>query len=197
MNMNRQLAICAAVLLPAWLFGLSGCGAFLAGSAVTGAVVTSDKRTTGTVFEDQAIENKADDFLKADGALAGQTHINVTSYNQMVLLSGEAPTEELKKRAEEYVSRITKVRHVYNEIAIAEPSATINRTNDGLITTKVKGKLVSIKDISALDVKVVTEAGVVYLMGLLDQRTGDAVAEAVSTVGGITKVVKLFESSNR
>ncbi|MEO8394867.1 MAG: BON domain-containing protein [Chloroflexota bacterium] len=194
MNISRSTAFYGTVLLLPLLLGVAGCGIFLAGGAATGAVVASDKRTTGTVFEDQTIENKAYDFLKADGALAAQTHINVTSYNQMVLLTGEAPTEELKKRAEEYVSRIAKVRHIYNEIVLGQPSATLNRTNDGLITTKVKAKLVSIKDISAVDVKVVTEAGVVYLLGLLDQPTGDAVAEAVATLGGIVKVVKLFEA---
>ena len=173
---------------------LSGCAPIVAGGAATGAAVTNDRRTTGTVIEDQSIETKAYDFLKADGALAEQTHINVTSYNQRVLLTGEAPTEELRKRAVEYVSRIAKVRHVHDEIRIASPSTAAMRANDTLVTAKVKAKLVSIKDISALDVKVVTEAGVVYLMGLLDKPTGDAVAEAIATVGGISKVVKLFEA---
>ncbi|MGD9600717.1 MAG: BON domain-containing protein [Gammaproteobacteria bacterium] len=176
------------------LVTLSGCAPIVAGGAATGAVVTNDRRTTGTVIEDQAIESKAYDFLGADGALAEQAHINVTSYNQRVLLTGEAPTEELRKRAVEYVSRIAKVRHVHDEIRIAGPSTATLRANDTLLTTKVKAKLVSIRDISALDVKVVTEGGVVYLMGLLDQATGDAVAEAVATVGGISKVVKLFEA---
>jgi osmotically-inducible protein OsmY len=173
---------------------LTGCASFLAGGAATGAAVTNDRRTTGTVIEDQGIESKAYDFLEADGALAGQTHINVVSYNQMVLLTGEAPTEELRKLAEQYVTRIAKVRHVQNEIVVASPSPAANRANDALITTKVKGKLVSIKDISAADVKVVTEARVVYLMGLIDTPTGDAIAESVATIGGISKVVKLFES---
>lgn len=171
-----------------------GCAPIIAGGAATGAVVTSDKRTTGTVIEDQAIETKAYDFFEADGALAEQAHINATSYNQMVLLTGEVPNEELKKRAVEYVSRVAKVRHVYDEIAIGNPSTTGFRANDALLTTKVKAKLVSIKDISATDVKVVSEAGVVYLMGLFDAATGVAIAEAVATVGGISKVVKLFEN---
>lgn len=174
---------------------LLGCAPIIAGSAATGAFITSDKRTTGTVIEDQAIETKAYDFFEADGELAEQTHISVTSYNQRVLLTGEAPTEVLRTRAVEYVSRIAKVLHVFNEIAIANPTTAGARANDALLTTKVKAKLVSIKDVSAADVKVVTESGVVYLMGLFDSSTGDAVAASVATVGGITKVVKLFESS--
>jgi osmotically-inducible protein OsmY len=173
---------------------LQGCAPLIVGTAATGAAVTNDKRTTGTIVEDQAIETKAYDIIKADEALAETTHINTCSYNQMVLLTGEAPTEELRQRIVDYVTRIAKVRHVYNEITLRVPSSTSARANDTLITGKVKTKLVSIKDISALDVKVVTEAGVVYLMGILDKPTGDAVAEAVATVGGIVKVVKLFET---
>ncbi len=191
-----QCSITVGILASVVLLN-TGCAPLLAGGAATGAVVTNDRRTTGTVIEDQAIENKTYEFYSADGALAEQTHINVTSYNQMVLLTGEAPTEALRKRAVEYANRVAKVRHVQNEIAIASPSTTVNRTNDGLLTAKVKAKLISIKDVSSTDIKVVTEAGVVYLMGLIDKATADAVAEQVATVGGITKVVKLFESAGQ
>ena len=173
----------------------SGCIPLLAGGAATGAVVTNDRRTTGTVIEDQAIEGKTYEFFNSDGALAEQTHINVTSYNQRVLLTGEARTEELRKRANEYAGRVAKVRHVFNEIVIASPSTAINRTNDSLLTANVKIKLISLKDVSSTDIKVVTEAGVVYLMGLIDKATSDAIAQQVATVGGITKVVNLFENS--
>src|SRR5690606_28477103 len=139
-------------------------------------------------------ETKAHDFFDADAALAQQAHLNVTSYNQKVLLTGEAPTEELRKRAEEYVSRIAKVRQVHNEIQIASPVPAATRANDTLITTKVKTKLFTIKDLKATDVKVVTANSVVYLMGLFDKPTGDAVAEVVAGVSGVAKVVKLFEA---
>ncbi len=184
---------CLLAVLAAGTGALSGCAPLVAGGAATTAVVTSDQRTTGTVIEDQAIETKAYDFFEADAALAQQTHLNATSYNQKVLLSGEAPTEELRQRAAEYVARIAKVRHVYNEVQIASPTTAVTRTNDTLITTKVKSKLFTIKDLKATDVKVVTENGVVYLMGLLDKATGDAVAEVVAGVAGVGKVVKLFE----
>jgi osmotically-inducible protein OsmY len=186
--MTTALVLCISVIN-------SGCMTLLAGGAATGAVVANDKRTTGTVIEDQVIEGKTSEFFSSDGELAEKAHINVTSYNQRVLLTGEAPTEELRKRAGEYANRVAKVRHVFNEIALASPSMGINRTNDGLLTTKVKAKLISIKEISSTDIKVVTEAGVVYLMGLIDSTTGDAIAKQVATIGGITKVVKLFENS--
>lgn len=175
------------------LMALSGCAGVLMGGAATGAVVVHDPRTTGSVIEDQAIEIKAHDALDADGQLAEQAHISVTSYNQMVLLTGQAPTPELKTRAAEIVSRVAKVKHVYDEVVVGSPVTAVIRTNDGLLTTKVKTKLLSIKDLDSTRIKVVTEDGVVYLMGLLDKPTGDAVAEVVSGVSGVRKVVKLFE----
>ena len=195
MNPRALVLMAAAAVLLAGTT-LSGCAPIAAGGAVTGAVITNDRRTAGTVLEDQTVESKAADFLKADGELAAQAHINVTSFNLMVLVTGEAPTEALKTRTIEYISRIAKVRHVYDEIRVAAPSPSSARANDGLITTKVKTKLISIRDISALDIKVVTENGVTYLMGLVDQATGDAVAQAVASVGGIQKVVKLFEAKS-
>jgi osmotically-inducible protein OsmY len=103
----------------------------------------------------------------------------------------------LRKRAAEYVSRIAKVRHVYNEIEIRAPLSAVQVSTDGLTTTKVKSKLLTIRDLKSSSVKVVTENGVVYLMGLLDQATGDAVAEVVAGVSGVQKVVKLFEAPAR
>ena len=175
---------------------LQGCAAVLAGGAVTTATVARDQRTAGTILDDSRIESKAGDFFAADAELSQQAHLNVTAHNGMVLLVGQTPTEDLKKRAVEYVSRVAKVRHIYDELTVQAPIPTLTRTNDGLITTKVKAKLVSIKDVNSTDVKVVTENGVVYLMGLLDQPTGDAVAEVVAGLSGVSKVVKLFEAPN-
>ncbi len=189
--MKRSSLLFIAVL--AQSAALQGCAPLVAGGAATTAVVTSDQRTTGTVIEDQVIETKAADFFGADAGLAQQSNLHATSYNQIVLLTGQAPTEELRKRAVEYVSRIAKVRHVYNEIEVANPLPLANRSNDALLTTKVKTKLFTVKDLKSTDVKVVTENGVVFLMGLLDTATGDAVAEVVAGVSGVQKVVKLFE----
>lgn len=193
--MKRRLTLMVAVLAQA--LTLQGCAPIVAGGAATTAVVTSDQRTTGTVIEDQVIETKAYDFFGADAGLSQQSRVGATSYNQIVLLTGQAPTEELRKRAAEYVSRIAKVRHVYNEIEIRNPLTAMQISADALTTTKVKSKLFSIKDLKSSDVKVVTENGVVFLMGLVDQPTGDAVAEVVAGVSGVQKVVKLFEAPAR
>lgn len=182
------------LLLAASLPQLQGCAAVVAGGAVTTATVARDQRTAGTILDDSRIESKAADFFNADAELAQQAHLSVLAHNGMVLLVGQTPTEEMKKRAVDYVSRIAKVRHIYDELTVQAPIPTLTRTNDGLITTKVKGKLITIKDVNSTDVKVLTENGVVYLMGLLDQPTGDAVAEVVAGLSGVSKVVKLFEA---
>lgn len=189
--MKSRTLYLLAVLAPS--LALQGCAPLVAGGAATTAAVTSDQRTTGTVIEDQVIETKAADFFGADAGLSQQSNLHATSYNQVVLLTGQAPTEELRTRAAEYVRRIAKVRHVHNEITLGSPLPLANRSNDALLTTKVKTKLFTIKDLKSTSVKVVTEANVVYLMGLLDQPTGDAVAEVVAGVAGVQKVVKLFE----
>ena len=191
--MKKHLLLTFLLAAPAASL-LQGCAAVVAGGALTTASVVADQRTTGTILDDRMIESRANDFFQADGAIAQQTHLNVTSYNGMVLVAGQAPTEELRARAIEYVSRVAKVRHVYNEVTIGTPIPTMERTNDGLLTAKLKSKLITISDLSSNDITVTTESGVVYLMGLLDQPTGDAVAEVVAGVSGVKKVVKLFEA---
>ncbi len=190
MNKNLLLSLTVACSVTV----LSGCALLVAGGAVTTAAVVADHRSTGTILDDRMIEGKASDFFGADGELSKQAHLNVTSYNGMALVVGQAPTEALRQRAVEYVTRVAKVRHVYNEVTVDAPLPGLNRTHDGLITTKVKGKLISISDINSNDITVTTENGVVYLMGFLDQPTGDAVGEAVAGVSGVQKVVKLFEA---
>ncbi len=166
------------------------------GTAVATAEVVHDRRTAGTIIEDQAIELKAYRAIRKDKELASQSHISVTSYNMNVLLTGETPTEELRQRAAEIVRRIPKVRRVYNELAVAGPSSLTSRSNDALITAKVKLALFKIKGLEDFDptrVKVVTERGNVYLMGLLTHREAEAVAEAARRVSGVQRVIKLFE----
>ncbi len=195
--MKRQLSrtnhimgtLTKTLLVLGGLLALPGCTPLTA----TGAAVSGDPRTTGTVVDDQQIEGKTRDFFKADADLAQNCHLNVTSYNQIVLLSGECPTENLRTRAAEYAGRVAKVRQVHNEVAIDPPSTVTMRTNDGLITTRVKAKLLTITNLSDRNVKVVTEAGTVYLLGLVDRDSGDAAAEAAAGLSGIGKVVKLFE----
>ncbi len=191
-----KYVIAHAVLIAVAVTQFTGCAGVVVGAAATGVAVSRDRRTTGTVVEDQSIELKAGVQLRDDVELREQTHINVTSYNNSVLLTGEAPTETLRARAGEIVRGIDKVRQVYNEIIIAAPSALASRSSDSFITAKVKTSLFNISDFEHFDptrVKVVTENGTVFLMGLLTREQGDAVADTVRQVSGVERVVKIFE----
>jgi osmotically-inducible protein OsmY len=167
-----------------------GCGSS-GGGANDDASVSG--RTTGTVIEDQAIEMKALRRIAKDEALNEGTHINITSYNTIVLVTGEAPTESLRRQAIGIVRSVEKVSKVYDEIAIAGPSAITARTSDTILTGKVKAQLFGSKQVQATRIKVVTERGVVYLMGIVPRAEADAAAEIARRVGGVQKVVKLFE----
>ena len=175
---------------------LAGCGPAIVGGAATGAVIAHDTRTTGTVVEDEAIELKVANKIFKDKELFNQTHINVTSYNNNVLVTGETPTEEMRQRVITLTTKTPKVRHVYNEVSVEPPRPMLSRSNDAWITTKIKSNLLRIKDFDSTRVKVVTEKGVVYLMGFLNEQEGTAVAEHVRRISGVRKVVKLFEVPN-
>lgn len=172
---------------------LQGCAPVIVGGVAAGAAVAQDSRTTGTVVDDEAIELKAGQAIRRDEELRRRTHISFTSYNNMVLVSGEAPTEELKERVIERIRGIPKVRRVYDEITIAAPSSLTSRSSDTLLTASVKGKLLTIRNFDGTRIKVVTEKGVVFLMGLVTRREGGIAAEASRQVSGVQKVVKLFE----
>jgi len=174
-----------------------GCAGILVGGAATSAVVVHDERTTGSFIEDQAIELKSIEALRGDVDIKDQTHIGVTSYNQVVLVTGQAPTEELRQSAIAIIARIEKVRHVYDEIEIAAPNSMIARGNDTLLTAKVKTKMFTVNKFDASRVKVVTENGIVFLMGLVNREVADAAADVASKVGGVQKVVKLFEDNGQ
>jgi osmotically-inducible protein OsmY len=171
---------------------LHGCAAIIIGGTATGVNVAQDRRTTGTFIEDQAIELKSMDAIRQDKEVSSQTHLNVTSFNTVVLVSGEAPTEELRQRAIQLVKNIKKVSHLHDEITIAGPSSLMSRSGDTLITTKVKSKLIA-KTLNGIHIKVVTENGVVYLMGLLNREDASKATEITRQTGGVQKVVKLFQ----
>jgi len=172
---------------------ISACAGVVVGGAAAGVAVATDRRTTGTVIEDQAIEFKASKALFDVEELRSQTHINVTSYNNVVLVSGEAPTEDLRTQVIDKIRNIEKVKHVYDEITIAGPSSLVSRSSDSLITAKVKTRLLSLPNFDGTRVKVVTENGTVFLMGLLTTVEAEPVTAAAREVGGVQKVVKLFE----
>ncbi len=172
---------------------LNGCAAVAVTGVAAGASVASDKRTTGTVIEDQAIELKASEAIFSDKELRQGSHVNFTSFNTVVLVTGEAPTEAMRDKIIDIVRNIEKVTSVHNEITIAAPSSFMSRSSDSVITSKVKAKLAADKAASALNTKVVTEKGVVYLMGLLPRAKADAATEIARTTGGVQKVVRLFQ----
>lgn len=172
---------------------LEGCAPAVVAGGATGAVVVHDSRTAGTVIEDQAIESKAWKSFLSDKEINDNAHINVTSYNTIVLVTGEAPNTELKERIINIVRNIQKVSHVYDEITIAAPSSYVSRSSDSVITSKVKTKLLAMENFDGTRVKVVTEKGFVYLMGLLLHEESDRVTDVARKVGGVQKVVKLFQ----
>jgi len=175
------------------LVSLYGCAAMVVGGAATGASVAHDRRTTGTFIEDEAIELKSLKAFLEDEELNDQTHLNVTSFNTVVLITGEAPTDELRQRAVRIVKNIDKVSHVHDEIRIAGPSSLMSRSSDTVITTKVKARLIAEKNLNGLHVKVVTENGVVYLMGLVTREDAARATDIARRIGGVEKVVKLFQ----
>ncbi|MEW6353961.1 MAG: BON domain-containing protein [Pseudomonadota bacterium] len=190
--MNRKII---TLMIGALALGgmLQGCVAVVAGGAATGAAVAHDRRSAGTVLDDQTIEVKAIAAILSDKELSNSAHINVTSYNYAVLLTGEAPSEELRKRAEELVRKIEKVKNVHNEITIAAPSSMVSRSSDTVLTGKVKANMVGLEGLDPTRVKVVTENGVVYLMGLVTRAEADIAANAASKTTGVQRVVKIFE----
>lgn len=172
---------------------LQGCAATIVTGALAGVAVASDKRTTGTVIDDQAIELKASYAIRNNKEIYDQSHINVTSYNGLVLITGETPTTTLKQQVEAEINKIPKVRHIFNELIIAAPSALPSRSSDTWITSKIKAKLAAKEGINPLNIKVVTEHGIVYLMGIISNAEADQAILVVTHSAGVQRVVKLFE----
>jgi osmotically-inducible protein OsmY len=172
---------------------VSGCALVAVGSVATATSVSVDRRTPGTQIEDQTIEIKAGQALNNHPELNEQAHWNVISYNTVVLLTGETPTNALRQKALELVKSIDKVTHVYNEITIAAPSSMVSRTSDSYITTKVKTQMFANKKLIGIEIKVATDKGVVYLMGIVSRAESEIATEIARQTGGAQKVVKLFQ----
>ncbi|MCP4042294.1 MAG: BON domain-containing protein [Gammaproteobacteria bacterium] len=173
---------------------MQGCATTaVATGAATGTVMMQDRRTTGTIVEDETIELKALDLTTKDQEIWGQAHINTTSYNGIVLLTGETPTAAMRARMERLVRGINKVREIHNEITIAAPSSMLTRSSDTLITGKVKAKMLAEKDFNSIQIKVVTENGIIYLMGLVTRGEAEKATTIARSAAGVQKVVRLFE----
>lgn len=194
MTTRLSRALLAMLLLPVAV-QLTGCAVAAGAGIATGAVAATDRRTTGTFIDDQIIEVKVSNTLRQHAELAEQSHVNATSFNNIVLLSGETPSQANKARIGEITAGVEKVRQVHNEIAIAAPSSMVARSSDTWVTSKVKTALLSEMKLDATRVKVVTEKGVVYLMGLVSAAEADRATELARRVGGVERVVRLFEVS--
>jgi len=179
----------ALTLASAEIATLPGCIPLAVTGAGAAALMASDRRTTGMYIEDEKIELKVlgmkDRF--------GNAHVNATSYNRRVLLTGEAPDEATRSKVEAELRAIPNVKEVTNEIQVAGNSSLASRGSDALITSNVKARMVNNPKFSANHVKVVTEAGTVYLMGLVTPEEGDAAVEIARTTSGVSRVVKAFE----
>ena len=191
MTLRTQLLL--VFLLTLAFSTLTGCAAALVVGLGAGVVVAHDRRSAGAFVDDAVIEFKAEAELASDPKLKGPVHINITSMNGIVLLTGEAATAELHDRVLALVRKVPNIRRITNEIRIAPPSALGTRSQDGWISTQVKGRFVGTKGLDPTRVKVVTENAVVYLMGLVASPEGELAANAASAVRGVTQVVKLFE----
>jgi osmotically-inducible protein OsmY len=184
----RPLALAALAAAAALL---TGCAAVVIGGAAAGALVATDRRLPDVMLADERIEHQASSRIAE--RLKSEGHVNVTSFNRQVLLTGEATTEALKQEAERIARGVPDVRGVVNEIAVAAPSSLGARSNDAYLTSVVKSRMVAAGKFNPVHVKVVTEAGTVYLMGLVTRREADEATQIARTTAGVRRVVRVFE----
>jgi osmotically-inducible protein OsmY len=172
---------------------LTGCVPMVVGTAVVGgAMVATDRRAGGSQVDDELIQMKAGGRL--DEAFPdGRVRVNVTSYDRMVLLTGQVPSDADKATVEQVVGKIDNVRAVVNELSVGPATTLGERSKDAFVTTKVKASIVDSQDLFANSIKIVTHRGVVYLMGRVSEREADHAAELARGVSGVVKVVKVFE----
>jgi osmotically-inducible protein OsmY len=190
-SMNMKSWLMLMFILP-FTVGCAPMAAIGVGAGVgTGAAVSEDRRTSGIFIEDEAIELKSSRRLYEQ--LGNQAHINVTSFNRIVLLTGEVPDDAMKTEATRLVRSIANVRNVINEITIGEKSSLGSRSNDTFITSKVKGRFLTSGKFQINHVKIVTEKGVVFLLGVVKRAEADSATEIASSTSGVTRVVKVFE----
>jgi osmotically-inducible protein OsmY len=199
MSPSRQRPSVRAIVLSATLAAsalaslgaLQGCVAVAGTAVVGGAMMASDRRTSGTQIEDQSIEMKSGPRIH--DAIGDRGHVNVTSYNRLVLVTGEVPTDADKAAVIKAIQGIENVGTVQDELLVGPASSTSTRTSDTLITSKVKTAMLEAKDLESNAIKVVTERGNVYLMGRVTEREATRATDIARSTGGVMKVVRLFE----
>lgn len=191
MHPFTKTSLSTFILAAALSTQLTACVPVIVGGAAVGGSMAADRRTSGTYIEDQAIELKASKAI-AD-SLKEKVHANITSFNRQVLITGEVSDDANKKKAESLVKPIENVASIKNYLEIAKNSSLSARTNDAYITSNVKGNFLKENKFSANYVKVVTESGTVYLLGLVTHKEADDAVEIARSIGGVKTVVKVFE----
>ena len=193
MNFNYKRLMLASLAAGAVISSLTACAPLVVGSAVMSGLVAIDRRTTGIQLEDEGIELRTAQGLRQN--LSASAHVNVTSYNRMVLLTGEVGSAADKERAEKLAKSQENVSSVVNDLAIEPASSLTQRSKDAVITGQVKALLVDAKDLQSNAFKVITERGVVYLMGRVTSREAQRASEIArsSSIGGVVKVVRVFD----
>lgn len=193
MKSAKTLPSCLAVplFLAALVPALQGCFPVVAGGVTAGVLMATDRRSSGTYVEDEGIEMKA--VSRISEQFKDRVHVNVTSYNRKALLTGEVPSEDLKAQVEQVVAGVPNVAGITNDLQVAGISSLSARSNDTYITSKVKARFIDANRFSANHVKVVTESGVVYLLGMVTEREAKAAIEVARTTAGVRKVVNVLE----
>ncbi len=191
MKTRLRSTVLALALAAAAAPALQGCFPIVAGGVGAGAMMAADRRSSGSYVEDESIEWKAQAQIKEK--LGDLVHINITSYNRNVLLTGEAPNASARDQLPRIVATVPNVRGVTNEVQVAGHSSLTSRSNDALITSKVKARMIDSDAVQTHLIKVVTENSVVYLMGIVTRAEADAATQVARTTSGVTKVVRVFE----
>lgn len=179
------------ILLVGSVAGLSACFPLMMGGAVVGGLVATDRRTSGTVLEDEGIEMRSNSRIRDN--VGDRAHVNVTSYNRQVLITGEVPSAQDKQLVEKIISGVDNVRNIVNELAVMGNSTFTQRSSDTLVTGRVKAALVDAKDLFANSFKISTERGVTYVMGRVTQREATRATEVITAQSGVQKLVRLLE----
>ncbi len=192
MNKQPSLRLGALVLAFASLGTLSACVPLVMGGAAAGALVASDRRTSGTQLEDETIELRAASRIRAD--FGTRVRVSVVSYNRQVLLTGEVPNAQDRAAVGQLVGKVDNVESVVNELAVQNSPTLTERSADLLITGRIKAALLDARDLQANSVKVVTERSVAYLMGRVTTREAERVTEIARSVSGVQRVVRIFET---
>jgi osmotically-inducible protein OsmY len=190
MKLNCQTLLLPVLLAATFAVSLSACAPLVIGGAAVGTMAYYDRRSSGTQVEDETIELRAGSRI-GDAIPTG--HINVSSYNRQVLITGEVPTEAAKQTAGQIAAKVENVKGVVNELAVLTNTSMSSRSSDALITGQVKASILDEKKLYSGAFKVVTERGTVYLMGRVTKFEADLATQIVRGISGVQRVVRIFE----